>query len=166
MAQRRNLSEPLRAAFMAEVAARFPEGRSPSGHRFDDDRWFAGSKPELRDPSIVFEEDNIQVWFGCGGSHSHFFPERDDPASVRAAAQAALDCLPGVSSGEAAAPVPLLERRATGAKLGAFFGAAVWGWMMISETGRAFLAGSHVFAAVLLIGGGALAGTFLLVPPE
>jgi hypothetical protein len=163
MAQRRNVSEPLREAFVAEVAARFPNGRSPSGHRFDDGRWFAGSEPVLEDPYVIFDEDNIMVGSGTGYAHEHFFPAGDDADSLRAAAGAALDALQGIE-GVTNPARPLSERRATGARLGAVLGGAAWVGMMFTETLRSALSGSYVVAAVFVVGVGALTGALLLVP--
>jgi hypothetical protein len=121
----RDISAALHAAFLQELAAKFPGGRSPAGHRFEDGRWFAGASPTDGDPLVVFGEDNIMVG-DADGRHEHFFPGDDTVDAHRTAARQALDSLLWRAELVAAPPRSPSRRAEIGAARGAVCGAIIW----------------------------------------
>jgi hypothetical protein len=166
--RRKDLSVALRAAFLAELAARFPHGRSPQGHRFEDDRWFAGDSPVSADPYVSFEDDNIMVDYGERDSHEHVVPAGDTPEALRAAARAAVDLVLDISSAAPTArparPPSPADLLLAGARTGAWVGGGVWCLAMITEPGRGAGPGYYLLSLALMVALGALAGAFLLRP--
>lgn len=166
------LSDALHEAFLRELklAAAKRSASDGFGIRFEPDpfhfnqgRWFAGDSPPPGAPEVVFDEDNITVFFGESGYHQQFFADGDDPRSIRAAARHAVRFLySDYGRSLAMPPRSPRRRRAVGALWGALVGLVCWLYMVFSPP--AFEGSTYAFGLIFMVTTGALIGALALAP--